>query len=113
MSRIASAGSLKGTAHNPLQRMPRPGTRLRELWDLLHLYRGEVFVDDLTMRYCRGSMDQLRYFYGLDIRNLGATSRNGRGKGRGPSRWVLAGEWIGPKYVDYIAERLDRSDRKG
>lgn len=111
MSRVSSAASLKGLPGSA-QRIPQVGTKLRELWDLLHVYRGEVIVDDLTMRYRGNQIEQLRDFYGLDIRNLGATSRNGRGQGRGPSRWVLAGEWIGPRYVDYIAERLKKETRR-
>lgn len=40
--RTESAASAK--SNRPSQHMPRPGTRLRELWDLLHVYRGE-FVE--------------------------------------------------------------------
>jgi hypothetical protein len=43
---------------------------------------------------------QLIDVYGLDIRCLK------RGVWKHPGRWVLAGEWHGRHYVDYIAQRL-------
>ena len=40
-------------------------------------------------------MASLIDFYGLDIRHAGRKSQ-----------YILAGEWIGKVYIDYIAERL-------
>jgi hypothetical protein len=92
------------------QRVPRPGTRLRELYDLFHVYRGEPRPFILT-RCDRILMEQLSLFYGLDIRNLGPTKNQIPGSGRGPSIWVLAGEWFGRHYVDYIAERIEKLEK--
>ena len=46
------------------------------------------------------TITDLRDYYGLDIRKI--TTR----------KWVLAGEWIGRTYVDYIADHLARLDRE-
>ena len=97
--RTESAAAAKGRKTGPQQKIPREGTTLRELWDLLHIYRGVLLVDSLTVRFQSSRIEQLRNFYGLDVRLLS----HGSGS---PGRWVLAGEWKGSRYVDYIAERL-------
>lgn len=93
------------------QRAPRPGTRLRELYDLFHVYRGEprpfIFGDK-----DRFKIEQLRDFYGLDILVLGHEKRTLPGAGHGPGIWVLAGEWFGRHYVDYIAEHIEKLKKK-
>ena len=109
--RCESAGVAKGTkvGQSTAQQIPKLGTKIRELWDLLHLHKGEVFIDRLTPRFGNGTIRQLRDFYGLDIRDLGEAKRpGGKVGGHGPHRWILAGEWFGRDYRDYIAERKTR-----
>ncbi len=101
--RVDSANAAK---HNKLntKKAPELGTKLRELWDLLQIYKGEVVTDDLAVRFRYRCIEDLRDFYGLDIRCLNCKGA-GRGRGSQPGRWVLAGEWFGKNYVDYIAQK--------
>jgi len=109
--RTASAAALKHRANPPAPRAPRPGTRLRRLYDVLQASRGlPCRLDAAALGYPRrtdlgSDMRALTDFYGLDIRLL---HHNGHpdGRGRAPGTWVLAGEYIGPAYRDYIAQRL-------
>ena len=98
--RTESAYSVKGKSKNK-QKIPRAGSKVRGLWDLLHLHKGEIVTLPLTLMFHNTAINHLRDFYGLDIRNLGG---NERGRKKGGSRWVLAGEWFGSRYVDYIAK---------
>lgn len=92
--RCTSAAHAKGRKAHP-QRRPRPGTRIGDVYDSFMANKGVPI--EITFR---GSV-QLYYltdFYGLDIRKV----HNGL--------WVLAGEWFGRAYVDYIAEVLEEDD---
>lgn len=103
MSRVHSASRAKEDGKSRIQNsVPRPGTILRELWDLLHVYRAES-VEISSKRFNGGNLMLLRDFYGLDIRKVT--------KGR-PPKYMLVGEWIGSRYVDYVAERIERFERK-
>ena len=79
----------KGPRCNP---MPGAGTQLRALYDLFMSSKGRV----IDFNYPTGGrpMLDLADYYGLDIRRVA------RGK------WVLAGEWYGRVYLDYLAEHL-------
>jgi hypothetical protein len=46
-------------------------------------------------------LSDLQDYYGLDIRRIS------RGK------WVLAGEWFGLTYLDYIQEHLTSLEKQG
>lgn len=77
-------------------RTPRPGTRIRRMYDLLAAHKGRVINAPLTMfeggtrhRNRAHEIEALRDQYGLDIRKLGQ------------ARWILAGEWSGRNYIDY------------
>ena len=90
----------------PLQSEPAPGTRIREIYD--NLQRSKGLPVALTLSDAdRVRISSLVNFYGLDVRNIQkGNSRTGRA-----SLYVLAGEWFGRVYVDYIAEHID-SDPK-
>lgn len=47
----------------------------------------------------RCAVNRLKIEYAMDIRCL----KHGDGHGR-PGQWVLAGEWDGVAYLDYVAE---------
>ena len=70
---------------------PREGTRTRELYDMFLQNRGIPVVYSHTLKQDSYLLSQLVDRYGLDIRRID------RGL------WVLAGEWFGKNYVDYIA----------
>lgn len=87
--RHATASQLTGHRRAPVQSLPREGTKLREVYDLFQANKGVAisFKRDHAVYF-------LVDFYGLDIRCV----RQGQ--------WVLAGEWFGKVYQDYIAERI-------
>jgi hypothetical protein len=97
MMRSASVSEHKGKSTQRTQRIPREGTQLRALYDLFVANKGRVVDVSPTMRGGRALSD-LTDYYEMDIRKLGHR------------RWVLAGEWFGPDYVDYIAAVLENHD---
>jgi len=111
MMRQESAASAKGcSAHTQLA--PRDGTKLRALYDLFMANKGtpvevKIFGNSKfgTKTGAAVRLEQLRSFYGMDIRCI-------KRRGHLPGIWVLAGEWFGPPYVDYVADRLAVLDRK-
>lgn len=109
MARLTSAAAAKGKATSPVQNAPRPGTGARRVYDWLFARPGTWQrlppPDDLGIRSTIGLNIIRAYmqdFYGLDIRQRDVGVKGARGKGRG-SEWMLAGEWFGNAYVDYVA----------
>lgn len=102
--RALSPSRAKGTGTNFPRDAPTEGTKLREVYDLLMCRRGipvEIPFDCLK----RGWMiRQLTDFYGLDIRKIDQKNQSK------PHEYVLAGEWCGREYVDYIALRMAQRD---
>lgn len=107
MTHAATAHSIKGRgAGAPHQDAPCIGTHTRALYDLLFANAGRWF----TPSSWTGSgpnngrtLDHLRDTYGLDVRcrKLGVP---GRPHGGTRSQWLLAGEWHGRVYLDYVAD---------
>src|ERR1700752_3098049 len=77
------------------QKIPRSGTKLRELYELFQMNKGEIIELPLTIMYAPSYIYVLQDFYGLDIRRIGNIGSKGRGRGRPPGKWILAGEWFG------------------
>lgn len=98
--RLAPASHLRGRYANPVQAAPREGTYLREVYDLFMANKGVAI--EFTMGRNRRVIEVLTDYYGLDIRCIHRGRRH-----CGKSQWVLAGEWFGRSYQDYIAERLE------
>lgn len=95
MARCLSANDIKRHRAPEHDSLPRQGTELRGVYDQLMASRGSVVpVGDLTARRnnLSGMYNLLQDYYGLDIRRL-------------HGGWLLAGEWFGRVYVDYVAER--------
>lgn len=110
--RQESAASVKGRAH--CQLAPREGTKLRTIYDAFYASKG-VPIDSpfgLVDGYQRQAIEQLRSFWGLDIRFVPGSNAGRRGRGKALGKWVLVGEWFGRTYVDYIADRLAKLDRE-
>jgi hypothetical protein len=78
-------------SHATRNAIPSEGSKLRALYDLFYAHKGQVI--DFSRANDRPLLDLIDY-YGLDIRRIS----------RG--RWVLAGEWFGRAYLDYLAEHL-------
>jgi len=100
---MLSAATLKGRRVKLRQDVPRPGTRVRAVYDLFKAARGQPLTGSLMALSGTGRgaayalIETLRNCYGLDIRRL-----HNR-------RWVLAGEWDGRVYIDHIAARLQQT----
>lgn len=102
--RTETAAQAKGTKRGACCReIPHEGTRMRRVFDIFMANKG-VPVDIAPSQFGgrnKGSVvRQLTDIYGLDLRCIR------------PGRWVLAGEWFGRHYVDYIAERLAEHDAR-
>lgn len=95
--KIVTVGQMKRGQTVDLDKKPREGTDLRELYDFFMERKGEpvnfAATNEKGNRTYRRLTD-LQDRYGLDIRKLS----------RGC--WVLAGEWRGSQYIDYIAEKV-------
>jgi hypothetical protein len=72
--------------------IPQAGTNLRKIYDLFQSSKGRV-IDYSSPNNDRLLAD-LTDYYGLDIRRVARC------------KWVLAGEWFGRAYLDYLAEHL-------
>jgi len=98
----AQAKGIRRVTHS--HDIPREGTRLRRLYDLFVSNKGVPIEAPLS--FFEGGngggrlFADLIDFYGLDIRKI----HNGK--------WVLAGEWLGRRYIDYIAQRIAEAERK-
>lgn len=104
--RCQTVSRAKGKAHGVLQQKPREGTRLRQVYDLFQANKGTPIEFHVRMFGPDPNIvNKLMDFYGLDIRRIrSGSSRVGR-----VSTWVLAGEWFGRVYVDYVADHVARS----
>lgn len=102
MSRMASVASMKGN-RQIYEAVPRAGTALRQAYDLFKRNKG-LPINWQSDRHNPRVVTALIDFYGLDIRQL---QKGGKWQ---PSIYVLAGEWFGSEYRDYIAERIAAAD---
>lgn len=99
--RVESVSALKRIKHGHGRTVlyPHEGTRTRALYDLFKANEG-IPIGDLSLSVSdHSTLARLQDFYGLDIRCI----RRGT--------WVLAGEWFGSRYVDYIAQRITERSR--
>lgn len=97
MSRQVSVGMMKDTTRSVIRKSPKEVTRRRALYDLLTsnagkwIYLSEIRALGYTKSNVIGSaFAWLRDDYGFDIRC-------------GYGKWILAGEYVGLGYIDYIA----------
>jgi hypothetical protein len=98
LERPLTVGQLKRMAKGKklinLQKEPRKGTRLREIFDLFIKNPGEPVLFSLDKSTTQ-AVTQLRLFYELDLRCI----RQG-GSVRGKSIWMLVGYWKSKDYID-------------
>jgi hypothetical protein len=95
--KMESAGAAKGhgmAVASQTNLKPKEGTKLRARYDLFMANKGVPIDRPLSGKRNPRLIHDLRDYYGLDIRCLGYR------------RWVLAGEWFGPVYIDYIADKI-------
>jgi hypothetical protein len=80
------------------RQVPAEGTKVRATYDLFMAHKGEP-ISFSRDRHHPFIIDRLVDTWGLDIRRIG--------KGR----YLLAGEWFGIEYVDYVALRFHALER--
>lgn len=95
----------------PLQHKPCEGTIIRQVYDLLMANAGKSVAlfegrNETKIKVVQTSINRLGYEYGLDIR----LTQHGWKKSNRPALYVLAGEWFGKIYVDYIADTEEQMD---
>jgi hypothetical protein len=91
--RTISAARMKGNSMGHANKVPTQGSRLRKIWDMFQGSRGVVLKVGLPQED-KNAIQQLRDFYGLDIRCIKY------------GHWCLCGEWVvGGGYIDYVAAR--------
>lgn len=107
-----SAASQKGTRRGaPRQKRPREDSRIGKLYDRLKTDPAYpvTFEGIGTAEEVHGLVEQLRNFYGLDIR---CVKKHYAGyhapEKRHPSVYMLVGEYDGPNYIDYVAQRVEK-----
>jgi hypothetical protein len=104
MAAMMSVSAMKGKKHTgpPRKDAPKAGAS-RRLYDFLMERKGRVINMtqeqigkelDIPLGRVGYRVEYLRNFYGLDIRCFGH------------GRYILAGEYVGNAYVDYIADEL-------
>ncbi len=99
--RGATVTQLKGGRRRAvLKTRPDPDSHLGEVYDLLFASKGEAISLSGVLGSQRAIAD-LTDYYGLDIRRVGRCL------------YVLAGEWCGRAYIDYVAERFERETAAG
>lgn len=95
MPRMPSAAAMKRgrVSYGSAQQEPRPGTKIREAFDLLLANPGipvEIAVASPSGNH--KMLSQLEDVYGLKVRVWK------HGNGRGPSMFILEGRWTGTEY---------------
>src|SRR6266404_2959165 len=96
MGKIFTAGAMKGISQHNKRDLPREGSKIRELYDLFMANKGKIIAISLNLNGDTSSNRRKEYLqdsYGLDIRKV----CNGK--------WILAGEWDGKVYIDYMANK--------
>lgn len=86
---------LRGKEYIPLQEAPKEGSRIREIYDLLFANIGKAVDLGVGATDCH-RIAALENYYGLDIRAVHRKHQH--------ALYVLAGEWFGKIYVDYVAD---------
>lgn len=106
MTRVPSPSMIK-LGKEPPSKCPREGSSLRRLYDTLMFTKGRPCYL-LNAQFGAGpnflgnAIEQLRNFYGLDIRVTPS--------GHHTRQYLLAGDWFGRVYVDYVVDRIDRGE---
>ena len=90
-----SCAQIKKRYKTVIQQLPKEGSKVREVFDLFHAYKGQILdlgnSDIAKKTYQR--IKHLQLFYGMDVVYLG--------KGK----WCFRGEYIGSKYVLYANDK--------
>jgi hypothetical protein len=92
-----SAAQIKKGHRAFVEQFPKEGSRMREIFDILHLYKGQIIDFGKPPKRSEGwdkvdkCMHYLSNMYGMDIIHVG--------KGK----YQFVGEYISAKYVSYVS----------
>lgn len=108
--RCASVASMKRLLKNkkrkPLRGTPHTSSKIGQLYDKFKANKAEpIQITNFKPNILKATLNQLIDFYGLDIRQ---TQRCNKRLGL-TAEYTLVGEWFGKVYVDYIAEKMEKS----
>jgi hypothetical protein len=98
MAHQLSIGEIKDPKRTARSRdIPKEGTNIRRVYDLLMENRGRWVIMTsqsvgVPWKGLSSICERLNDSYGLDIR-------------KGYGKWLLAGEWFGKVYIDYVVEQ--------
>ncbi len=95
-------GTIRGKKYKPLSNKPHWGTKTRRIFDCLQAHKAEtVSLEPYNNKAdVKIIVNRLMDFYGLDIRKTGDCHH---------AEYMLVGEWFGKVYVDYVAEKMEKS----
>lgn len=104
------SGRRSGNAARQLR--PDPESAIGQLYDLFMANKAKPvqLPSDWMPKGHNTWRFQLEEIYGLDIRKVPGSMRGGR-RGPGRASYMLVGEWFGPTYVDYFAQRIVEEER--
>ena len=101
MAHQLSVTEIKQNSRHPNSRnVPREGTALRSFYDKLFSSPGCWQRFNNHSKFGPRPIVDLKNYYGLDIRRR----RIPDGYGTGEFELMLAGEWFGRVYLDYVAD---------
>jgi hypothetical protein len=106
MTRQTSVSEIKqGRRHHSGRELPYPGTQRRRLYDWLFTHAKGIAVPIdysefgfTNQNRLTNEIYQIGMAYGLDVRIVGY----GGARSKHPMRVILAGEWEGRAYLDYM-----------
>jgi len=100
--RVITVSEMKGR-DAPHRDYPTPGSLADQIYQRLTSSKGKIVdLSDLRGKRSRDrwlAIGQLMDFYGLDIRKIHPRKHD--------ALYVLAGEWFGSHYSDYVAAQHD------
>lgn len=96
-----SVSQIKRSLKNPrakiaIQRLPKAGSKVRELFDLFQQFKGQLIDLGTFDKLIWLRIKYLKDMYGMDIVHVS--------KGR----WRLHGEYVGSKYVIYVDDHPNK-----
>lgn len=87
---------------------PKPGTKLRALYDLFQSNKGKpIDVVDLTKvvgNQTGPMIANLKDYYGMDIRSTGDGRTRLVKRNLSRAAQTFVGEWVGKIYIDYMVK---------
>jgi hypothetical protein len=94
-----SASQIKKGVKTSINQFPKDGSRVREMFDLFHNYKGQIIdfgIHENNRKECTRTGNIIKYlytFYGMDLAHVGK------------HKWRFCGEYVGRTYVSYVNDQ--------